>query len=499
MSHLPRAIHTAAQVRELERYAIETLGISGYTLMSRAGAAAFATLKQAWPEARTLLVVCGPGNNGGDGYVLARLARAARLRVTTTTICDPARLRGDAQRAYEDFIKSGGAAAPWDAGLLESADVVVDAMFGTGLSRALDENLRSVIDTINRSGRPTLALDIPSGLHSDSGHVLGAAIRAARTVTFIGLKAGFYLGDGPDHIGILAFDPLQLTGDVLEGASSIAERICDDEIARLLPPRARTAHKGQHGDVLIVGGGIGMPGAARLAGEAALRSGAGRVTVATRPENVAAIVGGRPELMCRGISDGADLERLIASADVLAVGPGLGQDDWSRTMFETVLRAERPSVLDADALNLLAAREPKALPKGVRVLTPHPGEAGRLLGMTPAQIQCDRLAAAQALAERLESIVVLKGAASIVTRPLGRPRICDRGNPGMASPGMGDVLTGVIAGVAAQTANIESAVRVAVLAHAMAGDRAACRGERGLIASDLFEHLPTCLNPPRLT
>lgn len=497
MSFLPRTIHTAAQVRELDRYAIETLGIPVYTLMSRAGAAALAVLKESWPQARSILVVCGPGNNGGDGYVLARLARLEGQHVTVVSVGDPTQLKGDARRAYEDFVDGGGATTRWDARLPDAADVVVDAMFGTGLTRPLDAQARAIVEAINASGRPTLAVDIPSGLHSDTGQVLGAAIRAARTVTFIGLKAGFYLGEGPDHVGMISYDALQVPRDAFEHVSAIAQRISEGEIAELLPPRPRTGHKGQNGDVLIVGGGIGMPGAARLAGEAALRSGAGRVTVATHPDNVAAIVGGRPELMCRGVKNSAELESLIPRADVVAVGPGLGQDEWSRSMLEVTLRAARPSVLDADALNLLAARGTAALPQGARVLTPHPGEAGRLLGLTAAEVQADRLRAAQALAERFASVVVLKGAASIVTSPRGQPAICDRGNPGMASPGMGDVLTGVVAGIMAQTRDrdIERAVRVAVLAHAMAGDHAACRGERGLIASDLFEYLPTCLNP----
>jgi NAD(P)H-hydrate epimerase len=200
--------------------------------------------------------------------------------------------------------------------------------------------------------------------------------------------------------------------------------------------------------------------------------------------------------MCHGVENATDLEALIRRTDVLAVGPGLGQDAWSRAMFETALRSERRTVLDADALNLLAQRGTAALPNGERVLTPHPGEAGRLLGKTTADVQADRVATARTIAERFDSIVVLKGAASIVAAPNALPAICDRGNPGMASPGMGDVLTGVIAGVIAQSQTLASAVRAAVLAHAMAGDLAARRGERGMIASDLFEHLPTCLNQP---
>ena len=497
MSSLPLSIHTAAQVRELDRYAIESLSIPGYTLMTRAAAAALTVLQQTWPTARRLLIVCGPGNNGGDGYVLARLARAGGLDVSVVTIADAGRLKGDARRAYDDFVASGGVAEAWEEGVLDRAEVVVDAMFGTGLERRLDSTVASIVEAINARARAVLALDVPSGLHSDSGAVLGVAVRADCTVTFIGLKLGFYLGAGPDHIGILAYDDLQVPRDAMGHVPATALRIAVDEIARVLPPRPRTAHKGQNGDVLIVGGGVGMAGAARLAGEAALRSGAGRVTVATRQENVSAIVAARPELMCRGVESAADLEALIARADVLAVGPGLGQDEWSNTMFETALRSERRTVLDADALNLLARRG-SALPKGQRVLTPHPGEASRLLGSTSQHVQADRLAAARTLAERFDSVVVLKGAASIVAAPNAPPAICDRGNPGMASPGMGDVLTGVIAGVIAQAQDLAGAARAGVLAHAMAGDLAAKRGERGLIASDLFEYLPSCLNQPRL-
>jgi NAD(P)H-hydrate epimerase len=244
--------------------------------------------------------------------------------------------------------------------------------------------------------------------------------------------------------------------------------------------------------VLVIGGNIGMAGAARMAGEAALRAGAGLVTVATRSENVAAIVGARPEIMCRGVTQSEELTALIAHADVIALGPGLGQDDWARMMFETALRADRRAVVDADALNLLA-QSPRA--NANRILTPHPGEAARLIGKTTAEVQHDRLGAARAIAARYGGVVVLKGAGTLVLSDDGLPAICDRGNPGMASAGMGDVLTGVIAGIVAQKAELAAAARVGVLVHALAGDMAARRGERGLLATDLLAYLPTCVNP----
>lgn len=497
MSSLPLAIHTAAQVRALDRYAIETLGIPGYELMSRAGAAAFEVLRERWPNARSISVLCGPGNNGGDGYVMARLASAQGLHVKTIALSDVAQLQGDAARAFDDFRAAGGHVAAWSEQALD-ADVIVDAMFGTGLSRDLDASSVAIVRDVAASGRPVLALDIPSGLHADSGEVLGAAVRADCTIAFLGLKAGFYLGSGPDYVGEVRFADLGLDESARSQVPALASRIDESELRRALPRRPRTAHKGRHGDVLIVGGGVGMAGAARLAGEAALRCGAGRVTVATHPDNVAAIVGARPELMCHGVSDESALAALIERADVLAIGPGLAQSDWSHAMMAGVMRSDRPAVIDADGLNLLAHLTIDSRQAVRWILTPHPGEAGRLLGLTNAQVQQDRLRAAAEIAGRYRAVVVLKGAGSIVAAPDGLPGICDRGNPGMASPGMGDVLTGVIAGLWGQLRDLELAARMGVLVHALAGDRVAERqGERGMIASDLFELLPSCVNPNR--
>ncbi len=495
MSSFPVTIHSAEQVRALDRYAIQTLGVPGYTLMCRAGEAAFGVLRQRWPKARRVVVICGPGNNGGDGYVMARLALAQGVDVRVIATSDPSQLRGDASQAFKDYRSEGGLLTAWSTRAIEDAEVIVDAIFGIGLSREVDSDVGVIIDTINESGLPILALDIPSGLHADSGAALGTAVRADCTLTFIGLKLGFYVGQGPNFVGALLFDPLALSGDTFSQVPPVALRIDERRMAASLPPRVRTAHKGMNGDVLIIGGGIGMAGAARLAGEAALRCGAGRVTIATHPDNVAAIVSGRPELMCRGVRTSEELEPLLQRADVLAAGPGLGQDKWALELWKAACASSLPSVFDADALNLLAQlRSPMANAK--RILTPHPGEASRLLGVSSSAVQADRVAAARALADRYGSIVVLKGACSIVMSPGSLPHICDRGNPGMASPGMGDVLTGVIAGLLGQLGNADIAAQVGVWVHASAGDRAASRrGERGLIASDLFEYLGACVNP----
>lgn len=492
MKPLPLAVHSAAQVRAIDRHAIDDLHIPSYTLMTQAGEAAVIALRSCWPSKQRIAVVCGPGNNGGDGYVVGRLARSMRIEATVVALTDPAELRGDALRAHDEFVAAGGVVERWSDHCLANAEVIVDAIFGTGLSRPLDATMVQRINAINDAGVPILALDIPSGLDADTGKVWGAAITAERTLSLIGLKLGFYLGDGPNHTGVVVYDDLDLPAGATDFVSAAAYRIDEHTVAKLLPRRRRTTHKGQQGSVLIIGGGVGMAGAARMAAEAALRAGAGLVTVATWPDNVASITASRPELMCRGVTEAHELETLIERADVLAIGPGLGQDEWAKSLLLTALRGHKPTVIDADAITLLAL-DPCA--NSNWILTPHPGEAGRLLGIGTADVQRDRLKSAREIAARFGGTVVLKGAGTLVVTGECLPYICDQGNPGMASPGMGDVLTGVIAGIAAQTADLPGAARAGVLVHAMAGDMAARRGERGMLATDLFGYLPTCVNP----
>jgi ADP-dependent NAD(P)H-hydrate dehydratase / NAD(P)H-hydrate epimerase len=494
MARLPLAVYTEAQVRALDRFASEKAGIPSYTLMTRAGETGLRALRSSWPAAERVLIVCGPGNNAGDGYVLARAALEQRLKVTVAALADPANLKGDARRAWTDFLTAGGDTTGWHRELIDQADVIVDALFGVGLSRGIEGEAAACIEGINESQVPVLSLDTPSGLDANTGRVFGAAVRADRTISFLGLKLGFYLGEGPNCTGIVMCDSLELPNAVFDLVPAAGFRIDEDTVARTLPRRRRTTHKGQQGHVLLIGGGVGMSGAARLAGEAALRVGSGLVTVATQPENVAAIAANRPELICRAVKHAADLALLIERADVVAIGPGLGQDEWARAMEEGVRQCDKPMVIDADALNLLA-QEPRK--NSNWILTPHPGEAGRLIGSNAGDVQADRLGAARQIVARYGGVVVLKGAGTLVVDDSDPPHICDRGNPGMASPGMGDVLTGVIAGILAQGASIKDAARTGVFVHAMAGDMAAHRGERGLLASDLFNYLSTCVNPNR--
>lgn len=490
MQALSGALYTAEQVRELDRRAIVERGIAGYELMKRAGHATLNALRALWPAARSIAVLCGPGNNGGDGYVVARVARAQGLRVRVSSLVEPAQLRGDAARAHEDFAAAGGRIEPWTSEALD-ADVIVDALYGTGLTRAPTGLAAEMLAAANASGRPLVAVDIPSGLHADSGAVLGIASRAALTVSFIGRKVGCYVGDGPEHVGHLVFDDLAVPADLPAGLDPVAQLIDEQAVAAVLPRRRRAAHKGDNGHVLVVGGGPGMPGAARLAGEAALRTGAGLVTVAVHPEN-AGVVAARPELMCIAARGKADIATALERATVLAVGPGLGRSDWAAELLEAALASGRAAVVDADALNIIA-EGPRRMEQWV--LTPHPGEAARLLGVTTADVQRDRLSAVRELQSRYGGTAVLKGAGSLVRAPLGGTWLCDRGNPGMAAAGMGDVLTGTIAGIAAQCGELSLAARAGVFVHAQAGDLAARRGERGLLAGDLLEQLRACVNP----
>jgi NAD(P)H-hydrate epimerase len=486
MSSLPHNLYTAAQVRELDRIAIEEHGIPGGTLMERAGRAAFAALCRRWPRARSVGVLCGVGNNGGDGFVVARLAHEAGMAVSVYQVGDETRVRGDALRVREQMVAAGLMYQKFSGAL--DGDVLVDGLLGTGLDGAVTGEWAQAIDAINAahdSGRGVLALDIPSGLHADTGRVLGAAVRADACATFIGLKQGLFTCKGRDYCGALLFDDLGVPAEIFQRVTPSATRLDWTSMNDVLAPRAPSAHKGDFGHVLVVGGERGMSGAARLAGEAALRAGAGLVSVATRAEHAAAMTAVRPELMCHGVETPGDLLPLLRRATVVAIGPGLGQGEWGRQMFGALLDVRVPRVLDADALNGLAS-EP--LRRDDWILTPHPGEAARLLGCSTVDVENDRIACAQSLQQRYGGVAVLKGAGTVVASD-SRVAICSEGNPGMASGGMGDVLTGVIAGLLAQGLTSAQAAQTGVSLHAHAADLAAQDGQRGLLASDLFPHI----------
>ena len=492
MTSLPVDIYSVATVREIDRTAIEDAGIPGYTLMSRAGAAAVSEARRRFPESRRWQIVCGAGNNAGDGYVVARIAANNGIVVSVVALVDPATLQGDAATAYGDFAAEGGIVTAWSGQLDADAELLVDGMLGSGLERDVEGEFALAVAAINTHPAKVVALDIPTGLHGDSGAVMGFAVRADLTVTFVGLKAGLFLRDGKDYCGDMAFADLGIPVSCRQGSLAEFRRIDDDQLQRTLSPRRRSAHKGVFGHVLVVGGGAGMPGAVRLCGEAALRAGAGLVSIATDPGHSSMIVATRPEIMSHGISDAADMSALLEKADVVAFGPGLGHSPWAAGLVAALSEDTHSCVWDADALNWLA-EAPASCDN--RVITPHPGEAATLLGSTAADVQADRRAALTRLGERYGGVVVLKGSGSLISAGTGVPWLCSAGNPGMAAPGMGDVLTGIIAALLAQGLTAEDAAAIGVEVHARAGDRAAACGERGLLASDLLAELRGVINP----
>ena len=530
VSRLPRDLYTAAQLRQLEKLAIERFAIPGIELMRRAGGTAFSALQERWPSARRLLVFAGGGNNGGDGYIIATLARQQKTDVTVVCIAEPTTLKGDAAIARDAAIKAGVpfvSAAEFfaqqaDAITLKPGEahndiqqsaantLIVDAMLGTGLDRPVSDSYAQAIAWINAASTPVLAVDIPSGLHADTGSVLGDAVRAHTTVSFIGIKQGLLTAAGRGHAGEIVFAGLDLPQEVCQHAGAPppnAQRFDINHASAALHPRPRHTHKGDNGHAVIVGGDNGYGGAALLAAEAAARSGAGRVSLITRSAHRPAMLARRPEVMVLGTEDEAaastNINALLQRADVLCIGPGLGQGDWGRILFSATLAVQQtrqvPLVCDADALALLAESFSDSAAARLQqnwILTPHPGEAAQLLDCSAAEVQADRFQSVQRLQQTYGGSCLLKGSGSLCYDGSGPVGLCSEGNPGMASGGMGDVLSGIVCGLLAQGLPPSAALHCAVAVHGEAADlAAAAAGERGLLAADLFAFLPQLLNP----
>ncbi|MFM4860231.1 NAD(P)H-hydrate dehydratase [Aeromonas media] len=482
---LAQPLWRAEQIRKLEQRWAEREGQTLYALMERAGAALCSYARHHWPQSHHWWIFVGPGNNGGDGYVLARLARRLGLEPLVIAARAPGLLRGDARRAADEWLAVGGEVMMADAlegASLPSPDLVIDALLGTGVQLPLSSPMTKIVATINGLNAPVLAVDLPSGLNADTGRAMGALVHATRTLSFIGIKQGMLTADGVDGVGQLDWDPLGVVPEA--GLVPAAERLDYPRLKNLLSPRPRSAHKGKHGKVLLVGGNLGMQGAILLAGQACLRAGAGLVRLCQHPDSPPASLV-QPELM--GCPVGMD----EGWASVRVLGPGLGQDEWGRAQFEHHLNASGPLVLDADGLNWLA-QAPRHQDNWV--LTPHPGEAARLLDCGVAEIEADRFAAVSRLQQRYGGVVLLKGAGSLICDGQ-RISLCDEGNPGMASGGMGDLLSGIIAALLAQGWSAGMAARLGAVIHAEAADLAAAEGERGMLASDLLPWIRRLVNP----
>lgn len=455
-------------------------------LMERAGLAAAQHARQlATDSGKPILIFAGPGNNGGDAFVVARYLKQWFFSVTVVFAGDAAKLPADAAAAFALWQAAGGVTSE-RLPLQQHWGLVVDGLFGIGLTRDIEGRYADWISIINHLGAPILALDIPSGLNADTGHVHGCCVRATQTITFIGAKPGLYTHDGPDHCGEIFVDDLNL--DPGEDAAP-GTLLAEGATAGVLPRRLRNAHKGTHGSIGIIGGDRGMVGAALLAGRAALKLGAGRVYLGIVAGDAPLLDPQQPELMLRHAHDVLKLGHLSC----LAIGPGLGLSPDAAFYLGCALEAKLPLVIDADALNAIAASNKlKTVLKQIltiKVLTPHPAEAARLLGSTTAQVQADRVSAATALATEFQAHVVLKGAGTVCASP-GQPwRINTSGNPGMATAGTGDVLTGMIAALLAQGADVQSAMDCAVWLHGAAADACIAQGAGpvGLSASEIAD------------
>jgi len=492
MHAIKMPIYQTEQIRQFERLASERFAVTGDTLMQRAGRAATDYLQRRWPHAKKIVVFCGNGNNGGDGYVLAEQAQLRGLQVTVLQVGKTNPTREECQHALLACQNAGVTIEPFSVTMdLHHTDLVVDAICGIGLKEDLRRDVVSAIEKMEHIQVPIFAMDVPTGIDADTGNVMGAAVHAAATMTFIGLKLGLLTGSGIAHTGEVICNDLQLPAELFESVNPVAETLQLNSYLSYLKPRARDWHKGLSGHVLIIGGDVGYSGAPRMAAEAALRVGAGLVTVLTHPAHAATLNIGRPEIMCRGIIRAEELQDFFAKAQAIVLGVGLGQSDWSQMIWNAVIGTELPLVVDADGLNLLA-KSPRQSSNWI--LTPHPGEAARLLGISTQAIQQNRLAAIKQLAERYQGVSVLKGSGSFVLAKGTMPVLCDKGNPGMATAGTGDVLSGVIGGLLGQRIPLAKAAKLGVCLHAMAGDLSAKEGERGMIATDLMPYLRRLAN-----
>ncbi|NVK37197.1 MAG: NAD(P)H-hydrate dehydratase [Gammaproteobacteria bacterium] len=499
-NHAGLPLHTAAQCQQLDQFCIQDLGMDGFELMQQAAQSAFAVLLSQWPHVSELIIVCGKGNNGGDGFEMAALAVEHEMSVQLVFEGDVTLLKGEAKQAAKRALDSGlsvlsAEQVDWE----RSNCVIVDALLGTGTKGAPSGVYAELIARMNASGHEVLAVDVPSGLNATTGQCEGVAVRATLTVTMLLNKQGLYTGDAKDYVGEVRLASLGVPKSARHRFAPTSDLVNWQQVKGAIPSRDLTAHKGRFGHVLIIGGDHGMAGAVLLSAQGALRSGAGLVSVATRAEHLSALVARQPEIMAHGVDSGLKIQPLLEKADVIAIGPGLGQSSWGQQMLQQVMLSDKPLVLDADALNLLAQqRIAHNLAKRISVMTPHPGEAARLLRVSTHDIARDRFASIKQLSEQFHSHVVLKGAGTLIGDD-EHISICTDGNPGMASGGMGDVLTGILVGLMAQAktdlpTQLHEVVSCGVCLHSACADEAAKHGMNSLLASDLLVELRQMLN-----
>lgn len=494
------ALYSVQQVREFDRLEIEERGTPALVLMQRAARASLAVLRQRWPSAQSILVFCGKGNNAGDGFLLAALAVEAGLTAKIVALANDDQLSPTAAAAFEHARQYPIDELSVEAAACESADVLVDALLGTGLKSAPRAPYAKAITLINEHASPVLALDIPSGLNGDTGAASANVVMADATASFVAHKRGLFTGKAAAVCGAISLHTLGIAADVYCGVPAAAKTLNLPELMCLRPARPANAHKGRFGHVLVIGGELGMGGAALLSAQAARISGAGLTTLATRPEHCTAALHRSPEIMAHGLSHRDDLVALLGAASAIVIGPGLGRGVWAQQLVHLVLEhcGNRPVVLDADALNVISDMGWQAKVRQCRhaLLTPHPGEAARLLGSTTAAIEQDRFAAIQSLQSEYASTVLLKGAGSLIGGSDGAVFVCPYGSVAMASGGMGDVLAGLLGGLCAQGLSADQSMPLGVCMHSRAAELASSArgGPIGMAASELFPIISALMN-----
>jgi hydroxyethylthiazole kinase-like uncharacterized protein yjeF len=489
----PDPVHvvTAAQMRAMDAETIDALGVPGLVLMEQAGTLAAVALARRYgpPMGKRIVVLCGKGNNGGDGFVVARHLLIAGAEVAVFLAGLPGEVAGDARAELETFAGIGGTVHPASEvtsrrlkAALDQADVVVDALFGTGLSAPLRPPARDWVRAANRAAKPIVAIDIPSGIDGDTGRIMGDAIRADLTVTFACPKRGHFLVPGMDHRGDLVVADIGIPPAVRRRLGGAVTLLTAADAAALVPQRRAAAHKGSFGHVLVIGASVGMTGAATLAAKGALGAGAGLATVAA-PEGLNDVLEQKlteamtlpmPETADRSLAEAAlkPLLEAAAARSVAVLGPGIARAPETARLVRAFTRDfGGPLVLDADGLNAWAGKM-DAFPRRAAptVLTPHPGEMARLVGRSTAEVQGDRMEAAWELARRIEAVVVLKGAHTVIADPFGGVRVNPTGNPSLATGGTGDVLAGMIGAYLAQGLSAPDAGALAAYVHGLAAD-----------------------------
>ena len=487
---MKKPLYTARQAQLIDLQLTRQTELSAERLMRRAASACLREIKRRYAHATSITLVAGAGNNGGDAYALACLLHGGPGAVRVFSLSAERSSQTAAELARRRYLSLGGAIEKeLDQSHLNETHLIVDALFGVGLNRPLNRRAIDWVRAINESPAPVMSVDVPSGLNADSGAEMPLAVDADVTVTFISRKRGLYTASGRDRCGAIVFSGLlqpQTLRRLNEPPPPAAWLVDINYVERTrLARKTHNSHKNDYGHVLVIGGDSGMGGAALLAAEAALRAGAGLVSLASRPQHLSACLARCPAIMCHAVERAEDLDALLDRAKVIVLGVGLGDSGWSRALCERALASPLPKVVDAGALSYLSSG---SRAEADWILTPHPGEAAVLLSTTPAAVQADRFSAAERIRERYGGVCVLKGSGSIVCSR-ERTAVCAAANPNLATAGSGDVLSGITGALYALGLPVELAAEYAVLIHAQAGDQATRFGQTGLIATDLLSHI----------